>query len=90
MFAQRKLEEIYKTGDREKIEDELGDILFAVVNIARKMGVDSEHALRGTIKKFSDRFRFIESEASRMKKNLKDMTLSEMDRLWEKAKKEAI
>jgi len=69
-----------------RVKDELGDVLFSVCNLARKLGVDSESAVEGTTAKFAERFRFVEAAAKAAGRNLKDMTLAEMDALWEKAK----
>jgi MazG family protein len=73
--------------DRERVEDELGDLLFVVVNLARKLGVDPELALRRANRKFVERFRHIEDELARQGKRPEDSTLEEMDDLWERAKK---
>lgn len=70
----------------EEIEDELGDIFFALVNIARFIGVNPEDALRKTISKFISRFRYIEMAAADLGRKLTDMTLDEMDKLWNEAK----
>jgi len=70
----------------EEIESELGDILFVLVRIADLVNVNAEDALRNTIKKFLKRFRHIETEAAKQRKKLSDMTLAEMDSLWEDAK----
>ena len=72
--------------DSEHVKEELGDLLFSVCNLARHLGVDSESALEGTTSKFARRFRAVESGAKAQGKNLKDMTLAEMDALWDKAK----
>ncbi len=69
-----------------KVEEELGDLFFTLVNISRFLGVDPEAALRKTISKFVHRFRFIEEQAAEAGKALSDMSLEEMDKLWEKAK----
>lgn len=71
----------------EEIEDELGDIFFVLVNVSRFVGINPEDALRKTISKFISRFRFIEMAASEMGKRLSEMTLAEMDALWDEAKK---
>jgi len=76
-----------KEGRREKIEEELGDILFMLVNVSRFVGVNAEDALRKTIRKFISRFQYIETNAAHQGKRLSDMTLDEMDRLWDEAKK---
>jgi tetrapyrrole methylase family protein/MazG family protein len=73
--------------DRKDIENELGDIFFALVNISRFIGIDPEDALRKTISKFIKRFRHIEITAAEDGKTLSNMTLEEMDELWESAKK---
>jgi tetrapyrrole methylase family protein/MazG family protein len=71
-----------------EIEDELGDIFFALVNISRFVGVNPEDALRKTISKFIKRFRHIEIAAAEAGRSLSDMTLEEMDLLWRDAKQE--
>ncbi len=72
--------------DRSEIEDELGDIFFVLVNISRFVGVNPEEALRKTISKFISRFRYIEKRAREDGKSLEEMSLEEMDSLWEEAK----
>lgn len=84
----RELLDIYKSGDQAHIKEEVGDLLFAAVNVARFLGVDPEDALNFTSHKFINRFRFIEESAAAQGKRLEDMTLPEMDRLWELAKTE--
>ena len=75
------------TGNKEKTEEEFGDLLFALVNYARFVGVNPDDALERTNKKFIKRFQYLESEAGKIGRSLKDMTLAEMDVFWEKAKK---
>lgn len=70
----------------DEIEDELGDIFFALVNVARFLEINPEDALRKTISKFISRFRYIEEKAKEAKRELSDMTLEEMDKYWEEAK----
>jgi len=70
----------------EEIEEEIGDILFVIVRIANSVNVEPEIALRKTIKKFLRRFRYIEQKAKIFNKRLEDMTLEEMDKLWNEAK----
>jgi tetrapyrrole methylase family protein/MazG family protein len=72
---------------QEEIEDELGDIFFVLVNISRFVGINPEDALRKTISKFISRFRYIEMAAADKGKSLSDMSLTEMDELWDEAKK---
>ena len=71
---------------KERVKEELGDLLFSVCNLARHLGVDSESAVEGTTAKFARRFRAVEAGAKAQGKSLKDMTLAEMDALWESAK----
>ncbi|GFN35212.1 bifunctional methyltransferase/pyrophosphohydrolase YabN [Tepidimicrobium xylanilyticum] len=73
-------------GDVEEIEEELGDLLFAVVNVCRFLNVNPEIALNKTVNKFIRRFEIMENESRKMGKKLEEMTLEEMDRLWDKAK----
>ena len=73
-------------GDSEKIEAEFGDVLFSMINYARFLGVNPENALERTNKKFIKRFQFLENSAKEMGKDMKDMTLEEMDVYWNKAK----
>ena len=70
----------------EEREAEMGDVLFAIVNASRLYGINSENALEKTNAKFIRRFNHIEQRAAEMGKHLKDMTLAEMDRLWDEAK----
>ena len=79
--------DVYKTGNKDKIKGEVGDLIFACVNISRMLDINEEEALNTTIKKFISRFSFIEEEALKINRNLKDMTLEEMDKLWEESKK---
>ncbi|WP_202710126.1 nucleoside triphosphate pyrophosphohydrolase [Sporosalibacterium faouarense] len=81
-----EVKEVYEGDDTERREEELGDLLFAVVNICRFANVNPEIALNKTINKFINRFSYIESESKKLKKDLKNMTLEEMDVLWEKSK----
>lgn len=74
---------------QDEIEDEFGDVLFSVVNYARFMKINPEDALRRTVKKFRDRFKKIEKYAEENNKVLDEMTLEEMDEIWNKAKAEA-
>lgn len=86
-----EIDELYKEiqtekQDMNKIEDELGDVLFSVINLSRFLKVSPEVALNRANLKFTSRFQFIEKEAKTENKNLEDMTLEEMDKLWDKAK----
>ncbi|TCO71365.1 bifunctional methyltransferase/pyrophosphohydrolase YabN [Marinisporobacter balticus] len=81
-----ELLEVYNTGERVKIKEELGDLIFSVVNVARFLKVDPELALNVTIKKFIHRFEFIETTAEKNGEKLEEMSLKEMDELWNMAK----
>jgi XTP/dITP diphosphohydrolase len=72
--------------DKEKAESEFGDLLFSLINYARFIDINPEDALERTNKKFIKRFQYLESKAKGMNKNLKDMTLAEMDVFWNEAK----
>jgi ATP diphosphatase len=73
-------------GDADMIEDEIGDLIFAVTNLARHLGVDPEGALRRTNAKFERRFGAIESALKRQDRTLDEASLEEMERLWVEAK----
>ncbi|WP_055448886.1 nucleoside triphosphate pyrophosphohydrolase [Lacinutrix mariniflava] len=73
--------------DADAMEDEFGDVLFSLVNYARFKNINPENALERTNKKFSKRFQYLESKAKALNKDLKEMTLAEMDIFWEEAKK---
>jgi tetrapyrrole methylase family protein / MazG family protein len=83
-----ELGEAIQGKDAEEIESELGDLLFSVVNLARYLKVDPEAALRKTNLKFRKRFSKIEAEARERGVQLEDMTLEEMDAIWESAKED--
>lgn len=73
--------------DADAMESEFGDVLFSLVNYARYKNINPENALERTNKKFTKRFQYLESKAKTLNKDLKDMTLAEMDVFWEEAKK---
>lgn len=80
-------EEINKKNNSKKIKDEIGDLIFSVINLARFINIDPEEALENTNKKFIKRFEHMEDEIKENKKSLKMMSLKEMNMYWEKAKK---
>ncbi len=82
----KEFKKALETKEKNEIGEELGDILFMLVNVSRFIGVNPEDALRKTIAKFISRFRYIEMKAADNGRKLSDMTLSEMDKLWEEAK----
>ena len=76
-----------KNGNKDKLEEEFGDLMFAVINAARLYGVNPENALEKTNRKFIKRFGYLEARAKEIGKSLKEMNLEEMDKIWEEAKK---
>lgn len=82
-----ELEEEMRRGDKEKMEDELGDFLFAVINAARLYGINPENALEKTNRKFISRFAYVEEKAAIAGKKLPEMELAEMEAYWQEAKK---
>lgn len=83
-------QELVERAPKARIEDELGDVLFAVANMARKLGVDPEQALRGTNRKFERRFRHMETRLAEQGKHPEEVSLEEMDRYWDEAKREGL
>jgi len=81
-----ELREALAANDKAKVADELGDLIFAVVNIGRHVGADPEMALRGTNTKFRRRFSHIETELESAGETLEDATLERMEELWQAAK----
>jgi MazG family protein len=81
-----ELKEVIAEGDPALIEDEFGDLFFSVINAARLYQVDPETALERTNKKFIKRFNYLESETLHKGKSLRDMSLAEMNEIWEEAK----
>ena len=82
----QELQEAVALGDPDKIEEEFGDLSFSLINYARFLQIDAENALERTNKKFISRFTRMEEEARSMGRSLADMTLAEMDELWNNAK----
>jgi tetrapyrrole methylase family protein / MazG family protein len=83
----RELAEARSGGRREEIEHEIGDLLFTVVNLARFWDVDPEQALRGTNRRFRERFGHVESRLKEQGRPLAEATLDEMEALWQEAKR---
>jgi MazG family protein len=83
----RELREAVRSGDREAITAELGDILFSIANLARFLGFESEEALERTNRKFARRFREMETRLTASGRPLTDHTLEEMDAEWERIKR---
>ena len=81
-----ELREAVASGDTAQMHDEIGDLLFTIANIARKTGVNAEEALQSTNRKFMSRFESMESAVHGRGQNLDQLTLEEMDALWDEAK----
>ena len=81
-----EVEEALLRGDRAHVQEEVGDVLFAVANLARHVKADAETALRQTNVKFERRFRYIEQALEKSGKKLGEASLAEMDALWDEAK----
>jgi len=82
-----ELREACEKGDRDHVEEELGDLLFSLVNVSRWLKVNPEEALTKTTRKFVERFGYIEKQAAESGKTLDEMTLPEMEELWNEGKK---
>nr|WP_299241892.1 nucleoside triphosphate pyrophosphohydrolase [uncultured Halomonas sp.] len=81
-----EVEEALEVGDEDHVREEVGDLLFAVVNLARQRKIDPEQALRATNGKFERRFGYVEQALARSKRTLDEADLAEMDRHWNDAK----
>ena len=82
-----EFEEAWAGGDPTRMEDELGDLLFAIANLGRFLSLNPEEALRKTITRFQKRFSFVEAELLRQGVPMQNASFEEMDALWEKAKR---
>lgn len=83
-----ELDEAILTADKDKIEDEFGDLIFSLINYARFLKIDAENALERTNIKFINRFKKMEETAIQDGKELKDLSLEEMDAIWNSIKKQ--
>ena len=81
-----ELKDEISDGNTSKIESEFGDLLFSIINAARLYGIDPETALERTNRKFIKRFNYLENKTMARGKSLRDMSLPEMDLIWEEAK----
>ncbi|HXV64576.1 MAG TPA: MazG nucleotide pyrophosphohydrolase domain-containing protein, partial [Vicinamibacteria bacterium] len=82
-----ELDDAIATGDGVTVEEELGDLLFVIVNLARHLGVEAEVALTRSNDKFSSRLRFVENELRASGRSLRQASMEELDELWERAKR---
>ena len=83
-----EVEDEMKNGNKENCEKEFGDLFFSLVNAARLYDINPDNALELTNEKFRCRFNYVEEKSVQMERNLKDMSLAEMDALWNEAKKQ--
>ena len=84
----QELQQAIQRQQSDEILDEFGDCLFSLINVGRKLGLSSEMALLSTIYKFRTRFAYIEDQAELQQKQIEEMSLEEMDQLWEQAKQQ--
>jgi MazG family protein len=83
-----ELDQAVASGEPASVEEEMGDVLFALVNLARHLGVDAEVALSAATEKFAERFRHLEAALQSQGRAVKDTDMEELDGLWERAKTE--
>ncbi len=81
-----EVREAIDAGDNQKIDEEIGDLLLTVTSLARKVGVDPEAALNRATNKFINRFEKVENETIRQGKNIKDISVADLDKIWNKIK----
>jgi MazG family protein len=81
-----EIKEVYKEGNRERITEEVGDLLFACINVSRFLDVDGELALNKTTDKFIKRMSYIEQKVAQLGKKIQEMSLNELDKIWEESK----
>ncbi len=82
-----ELHQAHNSGNAEQVEDECGDLLFSIVNLSRFLDTEPEQALRKACDKFDRRFKAVEADIKRRGKNMSEMTLEELDAVWEVVKK---
>ena len=83
----KEFENAFSDGDIKEIQNEVGDMLFSIVNISRKMGFDAESSLKKTIRKFERRFKMIEKHHHDNQKDINESSLEQLDEIWDIAKK---
>ena len=82
-----EIQEVRQAANEQELAGELGDLIFSLVNLARWKKIDAESALRGTNMRFRQRFAYVEAGAKKQARNLSDMSIDEMEALWQEAKK---
>jgi len=85
--VKEEVDELTKSRNMREVEEEFGDLLFALVNWGRFKGINAEYALQLTNEKFSKRFRYIEDMAKEQGRRLKEISLEEMEKWWQESKK---
>ena len=83
-----EVREAIATGDQQRVESEIGDLLFSVVNVSRFENVMAEEALNLTVDRFGSRFRRVEEHVHRQGQEINELSLTELDRIWEQVKQE--
>ncbi len=81
-----EVKEAFSSEDKERLKEEIGDLLFTVANLSRKAGVNPEDALRAALDKFEDRFKALEKEVEKRGLSWEDLTIEELDKIWEELK----
>ena len=84
---QEEIEEVQKAANQDELIDEMGDLFFALVNLARWKKIDAEAALRGASLKFKKRFKYVETRAHELDRSMQNMDIHELDDLWNEAKR---
>jgi len=82
-----ELQQAEANGNKKELEEEMGDLIFSIVNYSRFIGINPENALRRTNEKFMKRFKFVEKKIGELNKSITDSNLEEMDKFWEESKK---
>ena len=85
-----EIEAALASGDNGHIAEEIGDLMFTAINLARVCGIDPESALRATNAKFERRFAYVENRIVAQDRKLEEVSLDEMDKLWDEAKANGI
>jgi tetrapyrrole methylase family protein/MazG family protein len=85
-FDWPEIEGVRQAANEQELADELGDLIFSLVNLARWKKIDSESALRGTNMRFKQRFAYVEAGAKKQARNISDLSIDEMEVLWQEAK----
>ena len=85
-----ELQQAIRSGDSDEIQNELGDCLFSLVNVGRKLNQSSESALLATVAKFRQRYAYIETEALQQNKTMNQLSLEEMEQFWQQAKQKEL